>query len=47
VESLQKKAVESGFEENYLIPKNDAKDKKIFEYIKMNVIQDGEGSMRP
>ena len=33
IDSLQKKAVESGLEENYLIPKKDSKDKKIFDYI--------------
>ena len=38
IENLQKKAVESGLEEDCLIPNKDVNDKKIFEYIKNNVI---------
>ena len=38
IENLQKKAVESGLEEDILIPKKDQKDKQIYEYIKQNVI---------
>jgi len=38
VESLQKKAVDSGLDENSLIPKKDLKDKKIFEYMMKTVI---------
>ena len=33
IQNLQKKAVESGLDENSLIPKKDEKDQKIFEYI--------------
>ena len=39
VESLQKKALDSGLDENSLIPKKDLQDKKIFEYIQKAVIE--------
>ena len=38
IESLQKKAVDSGLDENSLIPKKDIQDKKIFDYIQKTVI---------
>lgn len=34
IDNLQKKAVESGLDEDCLIPKKDGKDKQIYEYIK-------------
>ena len=33
IESLQNKALDSGLDENSLIPNHDIKDKKIFEYL--------------
>ena len=39
VESLQKKALDSGLDENSLIPKKDLQDKRIFEYIQKAVIE--------
>lgn len=44
IDNLQKKAVESGLEEDSLIPKKEAKDRQIYEYIKSHVIGD---SSRP
>lgn len=39
ISNLQKKAVESGLEENCLIPNSNENDRRIFEYINNNVIE--------
>ena len=44
IDNLQKKAVESGLEEDSLIPKKEGKDRQIYEYIKSHVISN---SSRP
>lgn len=46
IENLQKKAVDSGLDENALIPKKNEKDKQIFEFVKKTMISGGE-SGRP
>jgi hypothetical protein len=46
IENLQKKAVDSGLDENALIPKKNEKDKQIFEFVQKTVIK-GEEPGRP
>jgi hypothetical protein len=38
IENLQQKAIDSGLEENSLIPNQNGRDKEIFDYINTNVM---------
>jgi hypothetical protein len=44
ISNLKKKALESGLDEDSLIPRKNEKEKQIFEYIRENMIEPADSS---